>query len=263
METCIPHSIELKRAQDEYKHIDVKIKQKHRKLLMLSRKLSPGSKSRKSKDKRTIKLIKSLFNEIKDLSIMKTDWWKYNLSLVDKEIRKINSQIEIRENYLTNNGIYPDAALEYLSSREKAELNNEELGIKQQDIVTEIVQPAAWKTKKKGGKPGLDINVKEDSLMTNSDTNAYSTAQLKSPSRTDMLSYFENSPAIKRFKVSQEEEKQLIADENFQLDNNIAAEATTVQPLRKSWRKRIKSKILREAIGEIEEEHYSTIRKQK
>ena len=264
METCIPHSIELKRAQDQYKNIDVKIKQKHRKLLMLSRKLSPKSKSRKTKDKRTIKLIKSLFNEIKDLSVLKTDWWKHNLSIIDREIKKINSQIEIRENYLTNNGIYPDAALEYLNNREKAELNNEDLGIKQQEIITEIVQPAAWKSKKPKGKPGLDINVKEDSLMTNSDTNAYSTAQLKSPSRADMLSFFENSPAIKRFKVSEEEEKQSIVDENFRLDNNISAESCLVQPLRKSWRKRIKSKILREAIGELEEEkHYSVVRKQK
>ena len=262
METCIPHSIQIKRAQEEFKNIDAKIKQKHRKLITLSRKLAPGLKSRKTKDKRNIKLIKSLFNEIKDLSVMKNDSWKYNISLIEKEIKKVNSQIEIRENYLINNGVYPNAALEYLNNREKAEFNNEDLWPKQYNIITEIVNTTPKPNKFKG-RQGLDINIKEDSLMTNSDSYAYSSTQLKSPSRVEIFSWFENSPAIKRFKVSDEEEKQSIKNDNFKLNNNNYGESSSTQPLRKSTRKRTKSKILREAIGEIEEERQYTVVKKR
>mmetsp|Transcript_34538 Transcript_34538/g.39979 ORF Transcript_34538/g.39979 Transcript_34538/m.39979 type:complete len:98 (+) Transcript_34538:510-803(+) len=97
--------------------------------------------------------------------------------------------------------------------------------------------------------------------MDNSDTNAYSTSHLKSPSRVDTMSYLESSPALKRFKISEEEEKRSVINDNFQLGESCLPVSTTPVAIRKSSRKRMKSKILLEAIGELDEDQrYSTLK---
>lgn len=59
---------------------------------------------------------------------------------------------------------------------------------------------------------------------------------------------------LKRVKVSEEEEKTVPGGDHFQLTNNSGTNSSLLVPVRKSTRKRTKSKILREAIGELDEE---------
>jgi hypothetical protein len=91
--------------------------------------------------------------------------------------------------------------------------------------------------------------------MANSETYANSSAShMKSPSRMDTLSVFETSPMLKRVKISEEEEKQASGGVNFQLGESEMTAQSTESLLRKSKRKKKKSKILREAMGECDEE---------
>ncbi len=89
--------------------------------------------------------------------------------------------------------------------------------------------------------------------MTTSESDPKSAmSYAKSPSRMDSLSIFESSPVLKRVKVSEEEEK-VIPKEIFNLGESRALPSKGANILRKSKRKRKKSKILREAIGEEED----------
>ena len=105
------------------------------------------------------------------------------------------------------------------------------------------------------GKKGVDSTSCEDSLMANSETYAYSSAShLKSPSRMDTLSIFEASPVMKRVKISEEEEKQAPGGGGFSIGESALSKQNIDAPVRKSKRKVKKSKILREAMGEFDEE---------
>lgn len=73
MATCVPISIQVKRVQDRFKYIEAKLKQKHRKLLILSRKMPSNPNMKKARDKRQAQAIKTLYAEIKDLSSIKTE----------------------------------------------------------------------------------------------------------------------------------------------------------------------------------------------
>jgi hypothetical protein len=91
--------------------------------------------------------------------------------------------------------------------------------------------------------------------MANSETYAYSSAShLKSPSRMDTISIFEASPMMKRVKISEEEEKQTPGGGGFNLGESTLSKQNIDSPVRKSKRKVKKSKILREAMGEFDEE---------
>mmetsp|Transcript_21913 Transcript_21913/g.19457 ORF Transcript_21913/g.19457 Transcript_21913/m.19457 type:complete len:149 (-) Transcript_21913:257-703(-) len=90
--------------------------------------------------------------------------------------------------------------------------------------------------------------------MTNSETNFnFSVSQIKSPSRLDSLSLFESSPNLKRIKVSEEVERTVSNAENFNLGESYLKEQFNNPPLRKSKRRKRKSKVMREATGEDEE----------
>lgn len=178
-------------------------------------------------------------------------------------MKKINRQIDLRENYLLDNGINPENALEYMEKRQRAESQEEASRIKYQNTQKASKSRSKAKNKSAKGKQAIEVTSCEDSLMANSDTYACSsTTQLKSPSRADTLSYFESSPMLKRVKFS-EEEKRRLEEENFQLSDSNKSNLTATQPLRKSNRKRKKSKILREAIGELEEEEIVQSKKPK
>lgn len=165
------------------------------------------------------------------------------MGLIDKELKKVDEQIDTRENYLHDHNIHPENALQYL-----------------EDSLTNIKDNRAGnsmlKNKRRGtkGKKGLDVTSCEDSLIANSETNAYSSAShLKSPSRLDTFSVFETSPVLKRVKVSEEEEKHAPGGDSFMLSEFTLPSQCSSQSVRKSCRKRTKSKILREALGEGEE----------
>lgn len=248
MATCVPISIQVTRAQECSKRIDAKLKQKHRKLLILSKKISPNPNMKKQRDKRQCQVIKSLYAEIKDLSTMKNETLKHLISLLDKEMKRVDTQIDIREGYLLENNINPTHALEFLEKRGNS------LALKQKE--SNAILNSSLKRRAQKGKQCIDITSSyEDSLMANSDTYAYSTStHLKSPSRVDTLSYFEASPVVKRVKISEEEEKHALAADNLVLGESCSKVSNSYPSVRKSNRKRTKSKILREASGELDEE---------
>ena len=91
--------------------------------------------------------------------------------------------------------------------------------------------------------------------MTASESHHYSAvSQLKSPTRMDSLNIFESSPIVKRVKISEEEEKEGLQGENLNLGENSIEGQSLVPSIRKSKRKKRKSKIMREATGEESEE---------
>jgi len=75
----------------------------------------------------------------------------------------------------------------------------------------------------------------------------------------DTLSVFETSPMLKRVKISEEEEKQAPGGVGFQLGESEMAAQSSESMLRKSKRKKKKSKILREAMGECDDETVVTL----
>lgn len=203
---------------------------------------------KKPRDKRQCQAIKSLYAEIKDLSTMKNETLKHLISLVDKEMKKVDTQIDIRETYLTEHNINPAHALEFLEKRGNS------LALKHKQVTALLNSPQKRRALK--GKPGLDVSSScEDSLMANSETYAYSTStHLKSPSRVDTLSYLETSPVIKRAKVSEEEEKHVLSGDTFVLGESCSKDSNLYPSVRKSNRKKKKSQILREASGELDEQ---------
>jgi hypothetical protein len=109
------------------------------------------------------------------------------------------------------------------------------------------------------GKKKHETTSCEDSLLANSETYAYSSAtNLKSPSRIDTLSMSEASPMIKRVKISDDEEKMIVAGEPFSIGESGLGFQNPTLPVRKSMRKKKMSKILREAAGEADNESIIT-----
>lgn len=94
------------------------MRQKHRKLIILSKKIPEKFNPKKPRDRRLSEALKSLYSQIKDLSQNKTETCKYLLSLIDKEIQGIDKKVEMREDYLIENKIRPATALEFLEKQE-------------------------------------------------------------------------------------------------------------------------------------------------
>lgn len=112
------------------------------------------------------------------------------------------------------------------------------------------------------GNKKLENTSCEDSLLANSDTYAYSsTTNLKSPSIMDTLSIFEASPMLKRVKISEEEEKNITKGDSFNIGESSLGFQNPILPVRKSIRKKKMSKILRESVGETENEKVITTTK--
>lgn len=248
MATCVPISIQITRAQEYYKSIEARLKQKHRKMIILSKKMPENLNLKKARDRKQSAILKSLYSEIKDLSLLKSEAIARVLTLADKELKKIDKQIEVRESYLTTNNISPKFALDFLEKREIS-------SVKEMERSDEV--PAICQNNRKAlkGKKGVDSTSCEDSLMASSETYAYSSAShLRSPSRMDTLSIFEASPMMKRVKISEEEEKQTPGGGEFSIGESAISKQNISAPVRKSKRKVKKSKILREAMGEFDEE---------
>jgi len=246
----MPISINLYRAQECLKRIEVKLKHKHRKLLVLSKKLPLTSSLKKQRDRRLLETAETICSEIKDLTLMKKEYNKRSLAIIDMELRKVENEIESRQEYLLDYNINPVKALEQLENIEKAESTVVTKSSKKQ-FIDALVSKSKSKDRKRNGKQCVDVTSSEDSVAANSDTYAFSIASKnKSPSRLETFSCFETSPILKRVKVSEEEEKSPILNDNFSIGDSVLINKTPVQPIRKSNRRRIKSKILRELTGE-------------
>jgi hypothetical protein len=103
------------------------------------------------------------------------------LTLIDKQVRNIDQKVEQREDYLLSNKIKPEAALEFLEKQQTSEYS-EGTGISKG-------RNAQVCRKSSKNKLGSDVASCGESLMTTSETYAYSsTTQLKSPSVLDTLS---------------------------------------------------------------------------
>lgn len=73
---------------------------------------------KRARDKRLSEVLKNMYTEIKDLSSRKSESCKNLLNVVEQEIRKVDYKIEERNNYLTENDIRFENALEYTESYE-------------------------------------------------------------------------------------------------------------------------------------------------
>lgn len=163
-------------------------------------------------------------------------------TILNNELEKVDNQTKRRKDYLSRNNIRPSTAFEYIQSenmsKDSLRTTNDLYSSKNQDLKA---------------KSGVDSQSCGDSLMTARKSNPKSvTSCLKSPSQLDSLSIFESSPMLKRVKLSESDEKEFSGD-NFNLSESCSKASSQRQPLRKSKRKKRKSKILREAIGEDEE----------
>jgi ribosomal protein S13 len=149
MDTCVPISIQIKRAQEYYKSIEARLKQKHRKMVILSKKMPENLNLKKARDRKLSAILKSLYSEIKDLSLLKSEAITRVLALADKELKKIDKQIEVRENYFITNNISPKYAMDFLEKREIASMRDRE----RSDEVPAICQNNRKAIK---GKKGVD-----------------------------------------------------------------------------------------------------------
>lgn len=254
MATCVPISIHVKRAQQQTSKLDSLIKQKHRKMLILLKKMPEKLNLKRARDKRLSEVLKNMYAEIKDLSSKKSESWKILLNVVEQELRKVDYKIEQRNNYLTENDIRLENALEYTESHESL--------VKWETNIANKQKLCATHKRKLKGKKKLENTSCEDSLLANSETYAYSsTTNLKSPSIMDTLSVFEGSPMLKRVKISEEEEKNISKGDSFNIGESSLGFQNPALPVRKSMRKKKMSKILREAVGEEENEKIVTTTK--
>lgn len=216
---------------------------------MLSRKIQKSNRARNAKQ---IQMIKNLYSETKDLSAQKSEAWGNLQRAVQKELEKVNMQVRKRENYLSRNKIRPVKALEYLNSDNMSK-----------DSLQASSFDGVGKNKDLRLKPVMDAQSWGESLMTTSESDPKSAMSFaKSPSRLDSLSIFESSPVLKRVKVSEEEEKEIPKD-NFNLGESRPMSSQGGNALRKSKRRRKKSKILREATGEDDDIPPKILRKPK
>lgn len=249
MASCVPMSITVTRAQTSLKKLESILKQKNRKLQMLCKKFQEAPRAR------NIKLAKTIFNlegEIKDLSTHRSEALTNLMKILNRELEQVNNQTKRRENYLSRNNVRLSTALEYIQSENMSK-----------DSLRTASDHYSSKRKDLKYKNGLDSQSCGDSLMTTSESDPKSAMSfLKSPSRTDSLSNFESSPMLKRVKLSESEEK-AAPRENFNLSESYQKSASQPTPLRKSKRKKKKSKILREAIGEDEDIPPKPIRRAK
>ena len=228
---------------------------------------------KKQRDRKLLEIAKRICAEIKNLSLMKNEYNKKSISIINNELKIVQEEIEQRQDYFIDHKIDPLKAVEYIESVEKAQNVLTEFPTRKHTILNSINKSCMGDAKSKG-KNSNDMNEIEQSVVDNCDTYAYSVStHKKSPSILETFSCIETSPVPKRVKTSEdeEEEKLPILNDNFSLGESYMSKTqhksnqkhksnsqkSNMNAVRKSTRKRTKSKILREACGEDYESIFS------
>nr|CAH04412.1 hypothetical protein [Euplotes vannus] len=238
MASCVSISIKTTRAQSTLKKLESLLKQRNRKLQMHLRKFSETKRARNVKQ---AQMICNLDSEIKDLLAQKSQAYTTLTTILNNELEKVDNQTKRRKDYLSRNNIRPSTAFEYIQSENMSK-----------DSLRTTNDLYSSKNKDFKAKSGIDS---QSAVLLNNSKKEYPKSVmscLKSPSQLDSLSIFESSPILKRMKLSESDEKEYSGD-NFNLSESCSKASSQPQLLRKSKRKKRKSKILREAIGEDEE----------
>ena len=172
--------------------------------------------------------------------------------MINSELRKCENSIEAHQDYFIDNKINPCNALEYINELEKAQNISSDLSPKEFNHEECQSRTILKQSKKNGGKKVMDLMTSEDSVMTHSDTHAYSVSTNKrSLSKLDSISCMSISPNLKRVKTSELSDATLpILNDKLSLGQSALSVGSKKKAIRKSNRKRVISKVMLEAIGE-------------
>lgn len=144
---------------------------------------------KKPREKKMLETARELCAEIKDLTLMKRENNKYSMALIQKEMKRVEKEIELRQQYLIDNNIDPQVAIEYVENLEKAQNPITIESPNNTAIVQQECKKASKDSIKKKGKLGRDMLTSEGSNVGNSETYSYSVSTNKrSPSRLDTFS---------------------------------------------------------------------------
>lgn len=84
----------------------------------MTKKLPQCPSIKKPRERKLLEAAKELCAEIKELNLMKKENNKYCLSIIQKELKRVEKEIDLRQQYLNDNNIDSKIALEYVASLE-------------------------------------------------------------------------------------------------------------------------------------------------